>query len=146
MLCNRFLFVMTLACASVLGSSSSHASDDGVGGTLDPVPVELTSEPESTGYIQPTCSKCQDLEVEREEDSTGETRGVLELTYFDDVYTEFEGSIEVTVLLHDATEDVVLIEHVWLTEGDAAQWIIDAPQDWSWEEVDRVRLVLVPAE
>ena len=143
---NRFLSVLTLACLFVLDGGTSHASDNvEQARTTDPVPVVITSVPDSSQYPQPTCSKCKRVSVVRQTSATGETQGVLELTYFDELYRDFDGVIELTVLLVDDSEHVMTVEDVSLEQGDEAGWVIDAPIEWQWEQVDMVWLELVPA-
>ncbi|MCX4246486.1 hypothetical protein [Paraliomyxa miuraensis] len=74
---------------------------------------------------------------------TGGTQGVLELTYHDDDDGEFVGTIELTVVLVDDTEHALVIENVWLTEGEDAAWVLDAPNAWSWDQAEMVRLAFV---
>jgi hypothetical protein len=140
----RNLIIVALASVFVLDGSPSYAAVDGACAP-ELVPLVLTAAPDSTGYIVPTCSKCRRLKLERQTSSTGATYGMLELTYFDEVYGTFTGKIELTVRLADDTVHLVTIEDVLLTNGDEAEWVIDAPSQWTWCAVEMVGLVFVPA-
>ena len=140
--------IWAMICPIMLIAPLSAASEIGGGGACTPdlVPVALTGTSESSGYIQPTCSKCRRLKVERQTSQDGELQGVLGLMYFDDALPEFGGSIELTMLLDDDTEQTVTIENVDLIEGQEAEWVIEAPPEWHWDHVDMVWLTFVPAQ
>lgn len=139
---HRCLLAMTLAWPILLGAHSSQASDDPH--TSDPVPLVLTGEPDEDGYIQPTCSKCRRLTLTRQTSAAGPVQGVLELTYFDEVFPAFSGRIELTVVLVDDTRHLVSLEDVSLTNGEEAGWTVEAPSAWCWRDVDMAWLRLVP--
>lgn len=122
--------------AVMLGSEASHAT--GVCGP-DTVPIVVTAELDDEGYIRPSCSKCTKLAIERQTAPDGEVRGVLELVYFDQRGT-FEGQVEVTAVLGDGSERVVVIDDVRLEPGDEAGWELVAATGWRWEDVVLVRL------
>ncbi len=141
--------VAALACWAVLGGNPGRAAAlEAQMGACGPdvVPVVLTGEPKDSAYPQPVCSKCKQLTVERSTSSTGATRGVLGVTYFDEVYTSFSGAIVLTLVLSDDVERVVVIEDVALEEGEQAWWVIDAGSQVRWADVDLVWVELVPAE
>lgn len=138
----RCLLAMTLGWPLLLGAYPSHASQDPP--ASDPVPLVLTGEPDADGYIQPTCSKCRRLRLERQTSATGELQGVLALTYFDDVFPVFAGSIELTVVLADDTRYLVRLDDVDLSSGEEAEWIIEASSAWRWRDVDMAWMRLVP--
>lgn len=139
---NRCLLAMSMAWLLLLGAQPSHASEDSR--TFDPVPLVLTGEPDADGYIQPTCSKCRRLKLERQKSVTGYVQGVLELTYFDADFPVFSGRIELVVVLVDDSRHLVSLEDVYLTNGEEAAWVIDAPSTWHWEAVEIAWMRLVP--
>ena len=122
--------------AMMLGGEASHAAE---GSGTDGVPIVVTADLDEDGYIRPSCSKCPKLTVERQTTSTGEVRGVLELEYLDHRGT-FEGRIEVTTVLTDRSEWVVMIDDVWLEPGDEAGWELAGATGWHWGDVVLVRL------
>ena len=138
--------VLSMSCWLLLSDGASHAATTIQPGACGPdvVPVVLTGEPKATGYIQPVCSKCKRIAVERRTTSTGQTQGLLELTYHDEVYGVFDGTIVLTLLTSDDTERVVTIDEVHLVEGQAAGWVIEAGSQWDWSDVDMVWLELLP--
>lgn len=125
----------------MLGGEASHAAEGQVCGP-DPVPIVVIAELDDDGYIRPSCSKCAKLAVERQTAASGEVRGVLELVYFDHRGT-FGGAIEVTAVLGDGSERVVVLDDVWLEPGDEAGWELAAATGWHWGEVVLVRLRFV---
>lgn len=131
----RVMFV-----AMMLGGEASHAAE--VCGP-DRVPIVVVAEfDDDDGYIRPSCSKCTKLAVERQTAASGEVRGVLELVYFDQRGT-FGGAIEVTAVRGDGSEQVAVIEDVWLESGDEAEWELEAAAGWHWGQVVLVRLRFV---
>jgi hypothetical protein len=138
--------IAVLACWMGL-SGSPAAATQAQAGTCGPdvIPVVLTGEPDSTGYIQPVCSKCKKLTVSRQTTATGETQGVLGLIYFDDAHPTFDGAILLTLQLSDGSERVVTIDDVQLEAGEDARWMIDAGS-LSWALVDTVWIEFIPAE
>lgn len=122
--------------AMMVGSEASHAAE---GSGSDGVPIVVTADLDEDGYIRPSCSKCPKLTAERQTTSTGEVEGILELEYFDHRGT-FAGRIEVTVVLADRTERVVVIDDVWLEPGDEAGWELTGAAGWHWGDVVLVRL------
>ncbi len=146
----KSLYVTTLAiaCFSLLSTGESHAATTIETGACGPdvVPVVLTGETKETGYIQPVCSKCKRITVEREKTATGQTHGVLELTYHDEVHGAFDGTIVLTLLMSNDAERVVALDDVRLVEGQTARWVIDAGSYTNWADVDMVWLELLPNE
>lgn len=138
--------VLAMSCWLLLRAGASHATETTQASACGPdvVPVVLTGEPKAAGYIQPVCSKCKRLVVERHTTSTGRTQGTLELTYSDEVHGIFDGTIVLTLLTSDDAEQVVTIHDVQLVEGQVARWVIEAGSQWSWAEVDMVWLELLP--
>jgi hypothetical protein len=134
---------LAIACSSMLGTGESRAATTDTCGP-DVVPVVLTGEPKATGYIQPVCSKCKRITVERETTSTGQTHGILELTYHDELYGVFDGTIVLTLLMSDDAERVVTLDDVHLVEGQTARWLVDAGSHTDWADVDMVWLELLP--
>jgi hypothetical protein len=135
---------LVMIAGMMLGGDTSHAAEEGVCGP-DVVPIVLTAGRDSTGYIQPSCSKCSKLKVQRQTTASDEVQGVLELVYSDE-HGPFDGEIEVTAVLADGSEHLVVIEDVWLDQGDEAAWVIEASEGWCWDAVEMVRLEFVVGE
>src|SRR5690606_26950742 len=96
-----------------------------------------------TGYPLPNCSKCRKVKLEQQPTATGGTQAVLGLTYHDEQQGEFVGSIELVVVLRDGTEHPVVIDGVWLSEGEPAEWVLGEGSTWTWGEVEMVWMELV---
>jgi hypothetical protein len=137
--------VLAMSCWLMLSDGPSHAATVGASGP-DVVPVVLIGEPKATGYIQPVCSKCKRLTVERRTTSTGGIQGTLELTYYDEVHDVFDGAIVLTLHSSDDSEHVVTIDDVHLVEDQTAWWSIDAGSQWSWVDVDMVWVEFLPED
>lgn len=131
---------MGVFVSMVLGAAAVHAEDQVF--EPDPVPIVVIAELDDDGYIRPSCSKCTKLVVERQTAASGEVSGVLELVYFDPRGT-FAGAIEVTAVLGDGSERVVVLDDVWLEPGDEAGWELAAATSWDWGQVVLVRLRFV---
>lgn len=139
----RNLKLVVLALLGCLVALPSNAAAQETEAKFVPLvlPVNDTGE---AGYIQPNCSMCGKLKVETQTTATGGTQGVLTLAYHDELQQGFEGSIELTLVLVDRTEHVVLIEGVVLTEGEEATWVVDEViGEWSWDQADRVRMEML---
>lgn len=135
-----FFAFMTVLCGLV--ALPSHASQ-GCEAQLVPIAL-LVGNPDSTGYIQPNCSKCKKLKIETQATATGGLLGVLTLGYHDEQQRDFVGTIELTLVSLDGSEHIVLLEDVELTEGDEVGWAIDEDANqWTWGQVDMVRMELV---
>ncbi|MEX1365823.1 MAG: hypothetical protein AB1Z98_22030 [Nannocystaceae bacterium] len=128
---------MTVLCG--LAAQSSHAA--GVcQAQLVPVAV-LVGNPDSTGYIQPNCSKCKKLKVETQTTATGGLLGVLTLIFHDAQQRDFVGTIELTMVLFDDSEHTLVLEDVELAEGEEVAWAIDEnANQWTWDQVEMVRM------
>ncbi len=138
--------VLAMSCWSMLSEGSSHAAMIARAEGPDVVPVVLTGEPKATGYIQPVCSKCKQITVQRRTTSTGQIQGTLQLTYYDEVHEAFDGTILLTLLSSDGAEHVVTIDDVQLVEDQAAWWTIDAGSQWSWADIEMVWIELLLAD
>lgn len=112
--------------------------------TVEPIPTVVVGPPKSSQYPQPICSICK-LVAERETNATGQTRGLLFIAYEDEVYEDFEGTIEVTVLLSNDTRYVETILDVELSDGEEMTWVLQDPPQHSWLDVEHVWVELVPA-
>lgn len=135
--------VLAMSCWSMLSDGSSHAAMLAGAEGPDFVPVVLTGEPEATGYIQPVCSKCKQITVQRRTTSTGQIQGTLQLTYHDEVLDVFDGMIILTLLSSDGAAHVVPIDDVYLVNDQTAWWTIGAGSQWSWADVDMVWIELL---
>lgn len=127
----RGAVMLTLTLTSIPSFASESQGSDGPSTVLK-VPSD------ESGYTLPSCSKCRRVKIEVQTSNDDTTQGLLELAYYDELSRDFVGSIELTLLLPDGTEDIVAIEDVWLTQGDEVGWIIDAPLPWSWDDIDTV--------
>lgn len=128
---NRIIAVLLLIITIFVAAGTALA------GTT--IPLELAIALDASRYIQPTCAKCEDLELEVR---AGGTEGRLTLTYHDEQQRDFEGAIEVTVELMDGNYDIVLIESVSLRESELASWSLDAQAGWNWLDVQKAELRL----
>jgi hypothetical protein len=112
--------------------------------TLEPISTTVVGPPKHIEYPQPICSKCRVVaQVETNDDD--QTRGLLLIGYEDEVYVDFEGSIEVTVLLSNDTRYVEIIQDVTLDENEEMTWVLPDPAQLSWLEVEHVWVEMVPA-
>ena len=132
---NISVALAAIGCCVALSGNPSHAAEMAQSGACEPG--------SATPYIQPTCSKCANVKVERQTSASGNPYGVLELVYFDEVYVTFAGTIEMTVHLTDGNKHPVTIDDVLLTNGEEAGWVIDGTSQWSWCDVEMVELVFV---
>lgn len=132
-----------LTCQFALFGAPSPAQ--ALTATMEPIPTVVVGPPRSSEYPQPLCSKCK-VVAKRETTATGQTQGLLWLEYEDEAYQEdFEGDIEVTVLLSNDTQYVEMILDVNLSEGEVYTWDLPDPAQLSWLEVEIVWVELVPA-
>ena len=122
----RPLAMLALACPIALIGTLASIGDAGATGTCTPdlLPTVIVGEPAYAGYTQPICARCV-VVSKRETTADGNTHGVLELTYDDDVHPDFQGDIIVTVLLPDDTHETDVIPDVSLVEGEQASWTLD---------------------
>lgn len=130
-----------LACRFAIGAPSpAHAFTTSV----EPIPTDVVGPPKSSQYPQPICNICK-VEASSETSSSNQTRGLLFIAYEDEVYTSFEGSIELTVLLSNDTQYVETIYGVELSEDEEVTWVLPNPPQLSWLDVEHVWVELVPA-
>ncbi len=131
-----------LACRFALigAPSPAHAFTTSV----EPIPTDVVGPPKSSQYPQPICNICK-VEASSETSSSNQTRGLLFISYEDEVYTSFEGSIELTVLLSNDTQYVETITGVELSEDEEVTWVLPNPPQLSWLDVEHVWVELVPA-
>jgi hypothetical protein len=134
--------VTMLACQFVLLGAPSLAS--ALTTTVEPIPTVVVGPPKSSEYPQPICSKCK-VEASRETNSSNQMRGLLFIAYEDEVYEDFEGEIEVTLLLSDDSQYVQTIFDVELSEYEEITWVLQGPPQHSWLDVESVLVELVPA-
>lgn len=135
--------MMFLACQfSLLGQPSPAAATMTV--TVEHLPTVIVGPPKSSEYPQPICSKCKKVVVDRETEN-GDSWGRLSLEYYDEVYSTFEGSIQVTVLRYDETVYTFTIPEVDLEEEEEAEWTLPSGTELSWLDVEHVWIQMVPA-
>lgn len=133
--------VMMLASqVAVLGASSEASAFTT---TMEPIPTVVVG-PTTSEYPLPPCSKCK-VVAERETNANGQTRGLLYLVYEDEIYEDFEGDIKLTMLLSNDTRYVEWILDVELSEDEEMTWVLPAPPQLSWLDVEIVWVELVPA-
>lgn len=94
--------------------------------TVEPIPTDVVGPPKSSQYPQPICSICK-VEASRETNSFNQTRGLLFIAYEDEVYEDFEGEIEVTLLLSDDSQYVQTILDVELSDDEEMTWVLQDP-------------------
>jgi hypothetical protein len=85
------------------------------------------------------------VEATRETNSSNQTSGSLFIAYEDEVYEDFEGDIEVTLLLSDDTRYVETIFDVELSENEENTWVLQDPPQHTWFDVEYVLVEMVPA-
>lgn len=144
----RFTIIAILAGLPMLLTTPSHASDSAQAASSaqsGPATV-IVGPPKAVGYTQPICSKCRRVKVETQTTAAGDTEAILELTYYDEVYTDFEGTIKLSVIISGNVEDVQIIDDVDLIEGEEAEWLLDNDLLWDWSEVDTVWVEFQPAQ
>jgi hypothetical protein len=132
--------VMLLACQFALLGTPSPAR--ALTTTVEPIPTVVVGPPKSSEYPQPICSLCK-IVAERETEDDGRTHGLLRIGYEDEVYEDFEGSIEITVLLSNNTRYVETIDDVVLYDGEVVTWDLPDPSQLSWLDVEHVWVELV---
>lgn len=130
---NRFIVPLMLVIVAYCGVVATALA-----GTIISLDLVIPLDPDH--YIQPTCAKCEDIKLETQ---SGGTQALLTLTYQDEQQRDFEGTVEVTVVLDDGAEDTVLIEDVWLPPGESDGWLLDAPSTGSWLDVEKAVLRFV---
>ncbi|MEM9460395.1 MAG: hypothetical protein AAGF11_39855 [Myxococcota bacterium] len=138
----------TMALTFLLSPIFALATPGEVGATETcsaSIPVVVVGESKAVGYPQPICSKCKKVKARTETTSEGETQGVVELVYFDEIYLTFDGTVEVTVLLPDSTWDLITIEDVSLSEHQPVAWSLPAGAGWTWDEIEALWIELRPA-
>jgi hypothetical protein len=131
----RTCATMILASHLSLLGMSSHAI------AAADIPTEVVGPPRTSEYPDPICSKCTIIVVE-DDTASGEVRGLLSLTYHEDIYLNFDGYIELT-LLADGTEYTEIIPDVELSYGEHATWSLPSRARYSWQDVELVQVELV---
>jgi hypothetical protein len=131
-----------LACQVALLGAPSPAQ--ALTPTVEPIPTDVMGPPRNSQYPQPICNICK-VEASSETNSSHQTRGLLSISYEDEVYEDFEGSIKLTVLLSNNTQYVEMIYGVELSDGEEMTWVLPDPAQHSWLDVEHVWVELVPA-
>ena len=116
---------LTLMCpiavvATLAGTGEANATSPD---NPEFLPTVITGGPADVDYPQPICARCV-VVSKKETAASGETQGVLELTYEDEVFPSFTGDIIVTVLLPDDVREADVISNVSLAEGEQASWTL----------------------
>ena len=99
--------MLTLQVAVLGAPGPAHALTT----TVEPIPTDVVGPPRNSQYPQPICNICK-VEAASETNSSNQTRGLLFITYEDEVYEDFEGSIKLKVLLSNDTQYVETISDV----------------------------------
>ncbi len=138
----RHFMHFALAVPVCLAALPSQAEEGSAQAQLVPIAL-LVDGSDSAEYPQPTCETCKLLRVEKRTTAAGEAQGLLSLTYHDEHERDFVGTIELTMVLTDGTVHAEDIEDVVLTEDQEGQWAINEdPNQWTWDQVDMVRVEL----
>lgn len=111
--------------------------------TVEPIPTVVVG-PTTSEYPLPPCSKCK-VVAKRETNANNQARGLLFIGYEDEVFEDFEGDIEVTILLSNDTRYVETIPDVQLSQNEEMTWVLPDPVQLSWLDVEIVWVELVPA-
>lgn len=134
---------LILACQFVLLGTPGEAAAN-MTNTVEHLPTTVVGPPRSSEYPQPICSKCK-VVADRESTPNGDSWGILSLTYYDEVYSTFQGSIRVTALRYDETVYTLTILDVDLEEDEDMAWTLASGSGLSWLDVEHVWVEMLPA-
>jgi hypothetical protein len=106
------------------------------------VPTKIVAPVDPLEYPDPICTTCVVRTVKRSESDP--QQAFVEIEYLDSA--SFEGQISLTVWLAGDRVDALVIPGVFLEHGDLEWYEVSANDGWSWDDVQKVSLELVPRQ